>query len=110
MPPSPWTAELVAALFTGIAGVIYALTKLFAQVKASRVEGRAAGQERDAKLATIATNVNGNLTKALEEIASLKQQNGLLIQMLAKMAAARTDGDGVAKVVETATNADAQPK
>jgi uncharacterized protein (DUF3084 family) len=103
MQAFPWTAELVTALFAGIVAMIYALGKVYTQVRAARAEGRAAGAERDQKLDHIAANVNGNLTKALDEIASLKSQNAMLIEMLAKLAASKTgNAQAVADVVVAA--------
>lgn len=81
VPVSPWTPELIAALFSGIerilmalGGIILGITGLWLQNRSARKEGRDAGTARDTQIAEIHGAVNGPVTGQLKQIAGLLEE------------------------------------
>lgn len=68
---SPWTPELILALFAGMTGIIGAVTTLIVSLVKAKKEMRAEIADNKKVVREVHDFVNGSNTKLLEEVARL---------------------------------------
>lgn len=68
---SPWTPELIVALFAGLTGIIGAMTTLFVSMAKAKKEIRDGMADNKRVVREVHDFVNGSNTKLLQEVARL---------------------------------------
>lgn len=103
---SPWSPTLIAALFTGIASVLVALTGMIAAIMTMRRENAAAAAASAAATSQVHNLVNSANSMLLEQIARLSRRVAVATgapEDAAEASAAEHNSDEKAKITVAAT-------